>query len=571
MILNGPTQSEGNGLESQPRRMSKVLTLTLLLLFAVSTASASYWQGIEWREPVDPSSQGMPAHIDDSGTAYLDFHLKLSTFSDENVTLQRKQATEETWSNFSKSLVQNSWNHGQSHSHVALEADDLVFSSEGSISSNKIENCHDEQAEAITVDGNEVSINVHAAYEDTLANESFPDYADVTVDGVTNEYYEGEGFGPDGVIRVKDIFQTGPDGEGCAQFFQVGDGKLDVGQGNWEYRVFYPGKGYSEPIYFDVSSSSGQNIPYVENVSIENKRVFDFEAVTGLDLFPTVTVDVRQLEAESYNLTLIDENGTALGRASVDYSDGVVSRLVQFRDAVKSFVFNSESEQRLAFYDLNYNPWNLQGETERVRLLVEDVADNDYRYTALYEGSTSGTADVSASPFEITALEGYDNSTDTWRSMSEFTSWKQNVSRFRALLNNSVDYPTAELTVTNVRDQESKVLGYEAYLSSTSELRFNSSSLIDDSGEWNYSVYVETSSGARNDTLEGSWTVPNGSLTVEQVAPTGDTTVNLYDTFSWQVRVECSGGECVNEDEILKVWPDPFAWNGVSYEVTSSS
>ncbi|NMJ77166.1 S-layer protein [Nanohaloarchaea archaeon] len=66
----------------------------------------------------------------------------------------------------------------------------------------------------VTVNGNELTVG------STFVSDSTPVEATVTVDGSTETVEEGDSVGPNGNIRVTDIFRTGPDGEGRVAFSQ---------------------------------------------------------------------------------------------------------------------------------------------------------------------------------------------------------------------------------------------------------------------------------------------------------------------------------------------------------------
>ncbi|NMI89105.1 S-layer protein [Nanohaloarchaea archaeon] len=98
--------------------------------------------------------------------------------------------------------------------------DELVFYG----SSDRTEVNTGGESATVTVNGNELTVGA------TFVSDSNPVEATVTVDGATETVEEGDSVGPNGNIRVTDIFRTGPDGQGRVAFSQ-GSNELVIQDG----------------------------------------------------------------------------------------------------------------------------------------------------------------------------------------------------------------------------------------------------------------------------------------------------------------------------------------------------
>lgn len=555
-----------DGLESQlSLRKTTILTATLLIL--VSLSSAAYSNELEWQQPFNPDSTPMPAHFDNNN-GELEFIIQDQrdsiTFVD--YTLQRKTADQKSWSTLhnTDSQVQS---HGSVSSDADLPADRVVFpGNQGSFT--------------ISSTGNETTATINGR-ETTVGWTGYttgpPEQMTVVVDGTSYTVFEGEGIQENGHYLRFSLVQISQSDYDLLVYNS--DPTITHSSDQYEYRVIHQNTDrYSKPIYFDVSTSDGFNIPYVENVTVDNNLQYDF--VTGaVSPQSTVSAVVRQQESDNYNITLEDRSqGTDIETATVE--SGTVSNI--YSEALSTFFggftdtagFTGENLDKVSFNAQGADLLSQEAQTYNYGFTLEDFDGTLTRNTADYTVDTSGTNDAP----NITAVEGFTGS--TWKPVENFDTYGETFEEIRVTVDDANnDLVAVNVNLTEVYDgtvRESNVgEGYNfdekngdqyIYYLNNSQVP---TSEINDSGTWR--VDVQTDDGGKTDSETRSWSVPWGDLTVKQVAPTNDVTLNLYEEFTWQVKVGCSRGECVNENESLRVWPDPFSLDGIESEVVSSS
>jgi len=91
----------------------------------------------------------------------------------------------------------------------------------------------------------------------------------------------------------------------------------------------------------------------------------------------------------------------------------------------------------------------------------------------------------------------------------------------------------------------------------------NASYTIRDSGNWTLNVSCFASSGGSADKDASLWEILWGNLTINLVQPLVDTSVQIYEFFTFSANVSCSGGEC----GIVNVTLDPHE---IGHEINGS-
>ncbi|MFB6226290.1 MAG: hypothetical protein ABEJ02_02975 [Candidatus Paceibacteria bacterium] len=466
--------------------------------------------------------------------------------------MQKKLASDTSWTNVSETFTDTDWVHTGS-GNSDLQSTEVVFPG---VKSSVFQD--ENTRKTYTIGGTEVTVNI------TDIRDSSPDEIDVKINGgSTKTYYPGEAVYVNGnYIRFADIVSVSA-GTYAAEL-NVLDDDYSLSTGHYEYRLYYKNQGFSKPLYFAINGD-GDTIPYVKKVEVNGNEVFDYGKYTGISRLSGVVSKVHVKDPESYKVFLSNQDLSGDYGYSVDYKDGVFSYLDYLRDTAFAIFFNGP-DRDFRFENETLNLYETLGESENFRLYIKEVSDGDVRSTAVYNTvTTSNSKDISGKPFNVTGIEGFNGS---WHPVTSFETGWENITKFRAQLNTSVKYPLGELKIYNDYDLEKKIDNLHVERdNSTSTVIFNSSEqVIDDSGKWNVSVWVETND-AYNDTYYSSWTVPWGDASVDVLKPANPITVLDNETFQFDLRVSCSGGpECFNENETWKLWPDPRPVSGVFFQ-----
>jgi hypothetical protein len=551
-----------DGLETQPRTVGKTAALLLAAAFFASSASASYWTGMTWQAPFNPENTGMPAHLATASSADVDFTVDLSDINGNNITLQRKLASEDSWSNVSETVTDTDWIYSGGSGNQDLEGNEIVFPGR-----QETDLLSEGEQVTYSIDGNEHTVTFYDGIE------SSPDEADISIDGSDTTLYEGEAAFVDGqYIRID--FISICDGCDDAVSLALEDDSYSLSQDRYEYRVFYKGYGYSKPIYFDINSAgSGLNVPYVENVSFSDYgRVFDFQTGDGVAPGSTMYVTVKQQEGDRFNLTLRDRDQSR-NIQEVDVSgDGILNTI--YSSIIDSTLGIFSDGAILQGTDTYVIPFQMTSETSFLSkqdnkysfgFKVEE--SSGFRDTATYTVNTSGTN----SPPSIDAVEGSCD-LSSWSNLSSFDSSFQCLRYIRVTATDQNDETLfAQMNLTEVYDQVQRSRFNDSYgyhIKNGSNYIFNLSksevptSSINESGDWEAEFTVSDGSQTVSETVQ--WSVPWGTAEVDVLKPANPITVLDNESFSFDFRVTCSGGpECFNENETWKLFPDPQSTGGV--------
>lgn len=560
---------------------------------------------IEILQPFSASNSNQPKHFssgsDIEGWATIDWSL-FDDNLDERVWM-RKNAGDRTFTEHESRTIFNGvnvndktrWTHGQVSDPASNNADVYPANRVYLDDDNSEIILDDGESKTITVNGNEHTFSIETDGVTTCCSSSDIWDTDLTVDGTQYQnLYPGEYVqipGENEVVRVHKIVEGA-----STDYLELGfyDTTKDPADGNYEYKL----KGvkengdevHSRRIYFDVGSSDGNNIPYVEEVRVDGKEINYLEDATGIAPGSVLEVDVAELESDNFNASLYDAfDSTPVNYLEAKYLSNesqITSYTDQFLDQTLGIYFDVSGFQNPNTITV---PFKLTPEqvdesggflgtvdgSYQVGFELEDLDTFGVRRTPDY----GITTDLQPGQPVIEKIQG-SKYCENYKNITEFKGGSLDCVKVVVSDSDSEDH-YVELNLTQEYDGVKHVKNTEPYSNydikngtnyifnvtkeGANEFDENSSrvplSYIDDSGNWSVSAYV--SDGVLNDTKSYTWSVPWGNIEIDVVQPS-NTPFSVLDneTFTNSYNISCVGGaECVNQNETLSFYWDPKSYS----------
>lgn len=510
-----------------------------------------------------PESYSSGSSINFEILADSSFHENADSF-----TLYRKSSLDSSWTEWENQNIQSQWRHTTSSSDADFPAwTYLPDKTDQSITLNN------DESKTVSCDG-EIQI------EATDINDSTVGMIDLQIGGTAYTIFEGEYLGLpgcDGYIRAEEV------GSFPYVELQLYYPDLNPSDGSYRYKaVFEDTNGdfyHGDSIYTTVGYSL--EAPYIENVTYEDNRIYDFKSDSGLKPGGTIYVSVKEFDSDDYVVTLEDRTGsttTDIHRANI--TDGELKNsydiVVDFfldpffdasplkgeNSAVVPLRLSSEALKESSIfqqdgsYEVGFRINEIDGST-----ILSDITAQ--RQSPTYSVTTDGT---SFAP-NITSVGGSPDCS-SYQSLSSYDFVAKDLSCIRVEVTDSDDDRVfVDMNLSAEYDNKTfnsyETLGYGNDQKNGHYYIFNLSKIdvplskINESGEW--TAEFEASDGINNDTETVSWSVPWGSLQVERVSPSS-VPFSVFDneTFLNSYRISCSGGpECVNQNESVQLAWDP--------------
>ena len=510
--------------------MNKTMILAAALLLTSTYAAAAP----QFLQPIDQTSGDYQASFggptDGTNGEDLWFEVTLDSVpSDGDLTLQRKASGSHTFSDVDTVEAISDYSEQSYHFNVANE---YSISDGGSTTFTVNGNEHTFELDSV-VDSNTISMYVDGQLENYDLGDDI--------------YVEGQSNSP---VTLHEIIDTG---SGTGQITLQKFNRINVPEFESSYRVVYDGSDYSRQIYTAVDQTG--STPYLVKTEVNGTQVFPYNRVGGIAPTSSIGAVVDQEENDDYNITLVDEGtGTEIVEVSTGSPDGIyLNYLTDTFYGVQKFLLGPNSADDYSLPTGGSTLLDASGQNEDYSFHIEDLDDSsNSRVTPIFQLSTSGT---NAAP-AITAVEGYNSS--VWKNLTKFNEYQEPLNKIRVSVSDPNNkFHGVELYLEDVYDGSVRLNYSTDYSTENSVYTYNLSSSIDDSGNWTAAVNV--TDGSKFDYESLNWSVPWGNLSATYYVESGTVnyTVNKSESFTGEVEVTCTGGECASEGEEVKAYYDP--------------
>lgn len=485
-----------------------------------------------------------------------------------------KDASATSYSEINTPEIKERFHHSSSSDTQAYESNVYLLDDDQSFT------VQEGNTQTITVNEEEVTFeNV-----DTQLSSS-PSEVTFRIDGGLELGYMGEYFQVKGdcrYVRITDAFEDVSNDRFVE--FTIYDACLSEPDGSYDLMAvaetssgdFY----HSQPIHFNFASVDGTNIPYIKSLTYDGQELSSLNSNSGLKVGDTVVVTVVKQESDPYNVSLVDRSsGQELFQGDVD-KDGVlkyfrntlVESVLGFYIDVAGFQSGDVAEIPLKLTpeqneDVNF--LNTVNDSYQVGIKVEE--DIGVRNSVTYSVETSESA--AAPVVESIEASKFCNS---YKPITEFDAEQNIVSCIKVTASDS-DTPASQLGVSlNLTHVYDNITYYETDSYSSYDSRNGNEYIFDTSNAQNYlgefresgawKVTAKAEDGLNSDSLTRQWNVPWGDLAVEMVSPSSDITILNNESFSFDLKISCSGGpECVNQNESVTLYFDPLKQASTSF------